>query len=262
MTGSGLSPDVFLLQLYRLVIDSHFQFIHLLVAELDAGNAFISSSGSVGRPPGALCVMLAEITQNSYEFRNRIATLEQVPYPPDREEQDRVRAELGEAWRKCDENEHAQRDDAAARIPVLRDRLYREREQLRQRMLRWREEAISAGPYDANDQAAISFVYGLPAELSAENVAAYSVGSAPKPFTPGGQSYGGGAAVGLSTPNLSVEIPRYCAGNYDFDGDGVDPVSVKYPDLEFEHPFILEIRLEGTRIHEMILSGASEQDTP
>jgi hypothetical protein len=175
---------------------------------------------------------------------------------------------------KCASDEQTRRDTAASQFRSIRDRYYAERPPIRDRLLAWRKEAVAAGFYEGTGDADAAVVYGKESDLSPDNVYSLNI-----PFDrPGGvyflhipRSHAqsaldyenkqvdsgwelgplighvigwdqiGGAPTGKAHTGIgeiSIYLNTECIRETSPAGSHL---TAKYPDLEIENPFSLEI---------------------
>jgi hypothetical protein len=217
---------------YLDVLDGYIQLLYLGTWAI-AGPSFTATPSGVLPPPGQTCFIASETSKT--EFTDMIRLEAEDCGNLRRYRDPAFRAACDQIFAGCSEHEEHSRDAAANQLYQFLNRFYAERKQIRERMLQWRKDCINAGWYDGTGDAAISAVYRTEADLSTENV--------------DGLANTGEVSINLATQCLDETV-------------GPTQLTVKYPDLETERPYLLKIPFRTPRILEGIASGAARTERP
>jgi hypothetical protein len=224
---------------YLDVLDGYIQLLYLGKWAI-AGPPFTATPSGVLPPPGQTCFIASETSKTEFTDQIRMAQAGEIWERTDRKgTYGKIYVECGAACQQleavCSEHEEHSRDAAASKLYTFLNRSYAERKQIRERMLQWRKDCVNAGWYDGTGDAAISAVYRTEADLSTENV--------------DGLANTGEVSINLATQCLDETV-------------GPTQLTVKYPDLETERPYLLKIPFRTPRILEGIASGAARTERP
>jgi len=255
-------PNGFFNDTYSIVVTAYAELLYLHAVEIGGGGR-TTKSGLVS-PPGQTCLIDFQQSSSDYTDHAKFEKASHVAIVTSPERQPPLwglvaNQDSQALHNACASDEQTRRDTAVSQFRPIRDRYYAERSPIRDRLLAWRKEAVAGGFYEGSGDADATVVYGKESDLSPENVYsghipfdrpihvyylrvlrphAQTALDTQDQLVDSGWALGPllGHGIGAITINLNTECIRETA-------PGGSQLTAKYPDLEVQTPFVLEIPL-------------------